>query len=73
MVLIGVDSFELRVEGMLIGSHRPLDAVALWTVHGLAAHCVPVELSRDQAAALAMSRDLHRWLNSDQHQLGRQF
>jgi hypothetical protein len=70
-VLIEQEAFGLFVDNKLIGSRRALDAEALRHLTGLASRYGLLGQRPDPAAAFAIGRDLYRWVDGDQRQLGR--
>ena len=70
-ILIQDDSFELLDDSAPIGARRALDGDALAYLTGLARRYALLEQRPDPAAAQAIGRDLYRWLDGDERQLGR--
>jgi len=70
-VLIEQDAFALFADNTPIGPRRALDADALTHLTGLSARYGLLGQRPDPAAAFAIGRDLYRWIDGDQRQLGR--
>jgi tetratricopeptide (TPR) repeat protein len=70
-VFIQDDGFSLLADGASIGSRRILDDTAGAQLAGFASRYALLEHRPDPEAAKALGRDLHHWLDGDQHAFSR--
>jgi len=70
-ILVQDDRFRLLLDDTPLGSERTLDDDALRFLQALAVRYAFLEQRPDPAAAYAIGGDLYRWLDGDQHLLGR--
>lgn len=70
-VLIRDDSFTVLAGDTPLGTRRALDGEALRFLQGLTGRYAFLEQRPDPVAAFAIGGDLYRWVDGDQHLLGR--